>query len=216
MKASTISLMPEGLEEGKSLQDFADLIAYVKSQPTKFGSASPEKAAESRKNFLADGVNELARVVTAAEKLDYPSWLGTLPLAHCRQTDGSSKVVWESEPLKEVKPRTFYTFRLPVAVGLISDSAGKFYLKVNGKSAVAFDVTTTDAVWEHPAHEVTVRYSVMENNAEDSNGILTISVSSIWLEAGKPVTFEVTGSASNSQRWFGVYELPQQHASSAK
>ncbi len=214
MKASTLSLMPEGLEEGKSPQDFADLIAFLKSQPAKFGSASAEKAAESRKNFLADGVNGLARVVSAAEKLDYPSWLGTLPLAHCRQTDGSSKVVWQSEPLKEVKPRTFYTFRLPIGVGYLSDPAGKFYLKVNGKSAVAFDVTTTDAVWEHPAKEVTVRYSVMENNAEDSNGVLTISVSSVWLQAGKPVTFEVTGSASNSQRWFGVYELPQQRASS--
>ena len=212
MKASTVSLMPEGLEEGKSPQDFADLIAYVKSQPSKFGSASPEKAAESRKNFMADGLNGLSRVVSAAEKLDYPSWLGTLPLSHCRQTDGTSKVVWQSEPLKEVKPKTFYTFRLPVGVGFLSGPAGKFYLKVNGKSAVAFDVTTTDAVWEHPAREVTVRYSVMENNEEDSNGVLTISVTSIWLEAGKPVTFEVTGSASNSQRWFGVYELPAQHA----
>jgi putative membrane-bound dehydrogenase-like protein len=213
MKASALSIMPEGLEEGKSPQDFADLIAYVKSQPAKFGSASPEKAADSRKNFLSDGMNGLARVITTAEKLDYPSWLGTLPLAHCRQTDGTSKVVWESEPLKEVKPKTFYTFRLPVGVGYLSGPAGKFYLKVNGKSAVAFDVTTTDAVWDHPAHEVTVRYSVMENNDEDSNGVLTISVSAIWLEAGKPVTFEVTGSDSNSQRWFGVYELPQQHAS---
>ncbi|MDB6026061.1 MAG: putative rane-bound dehydrogenase [Verrucomicrobiales bacterium] len=212
MKASLLSLMPEGLEEGKSPQDFADLIAYVKSQPSKFGSASPEKAAESRKNFMADGMNGLSRVVSAAEKLDYPSWLGTLPLAHCRQTDGTSKVVWQSEPLKEVKPKTFYTFRLPIGVGFLSGPAGKFYLKVNGKSAVAFDVTTTDAVWDHPAHEVTVRYSVMENNEEDSNGVLTITVTSIWLEAGKPVTFEVTGSASNSQRWFGVYELPQQHA----
>ncbi len=212
MKASTLSLMPEGLEEGKTPQDFADLISYVKSQPAKFGSATPEKVAAARKTFLSDGVNGVARVVSAAEKLDYPSWLGTLPLAHCRQTDGSSKVVWESEPLKEVKPRTFYTFRMPIGMGFLADPAGKFYLKVNGKPAVAFDVVTTDTTWEHPAREVVLRYSVMENNDQDSNGILTISVSNIWLEAGKPVTFEVTGSASNSQRWFGIYELPQQHA----
>jgi hypothetical protein len=54
----------------------------------------------------------------------------------------------------------------------------------------------------------------MENNAEDSNGVLIIDVPDSLIEAGKPVVFEVTGSASDSQRWFGVYlaSKDDQHA----
>jgi hypothetical protein len=50
----------------------------------------------------------------------------------------------------------------------------------------------------------------MEANSEDSNGVLSIEVPSSLLKAGDPAEFEVTGSASNSQRWFGVYLLPAQ------
>jgi putative membrane-bound dehydrogenase-like protein len=214
MRASSLSLMPEGLEEGKQPQDFADLIAYLKSQPSQFGSASPEKAAAARKSFLADGPSGVARIVRAAETLPYPSWLGELPLAHCRQTDGNSKVVWEGAPVKDLKPRGMNTFRIPIGMGFLSNPAGKFYLKVNGRSAVDFDVTTTDSIWKNPASEVILQYHVMEKNDEDSNGVLTINVRSEWLQAGKPVTFEVSGSHSESQRWFGIYKLePQSQAS---
>ena len=33
LKSVNLSLMPEGLEEGMSKQDLADLIAFLKSQP---------------------------------------------------------------------------------------------------------------------------------------------------------------------------------------
>jgi hypothetical protein len=45
----------------------------------------------------------------------------------------------------------------------------------------------------------------MENNFEDSNGVLLIEVAGSLLTAGKPASFEVIGSSSNSQRWFGIY-----------
>jgi major membrane immunogen (membrane-anchored lipoprotein) len=48
-------------------------------------------------------------------------------------------------------------------------------------------------------------YTVMENNTEDSNGMLLIEVANSLLEGGKPATFEVIGSATQSQRWFGLY-----------
>ena len=47
----------------------------------------------------------------------------------------------------------------------------------------------------------------MENNAEDSNGVLQIEVASSLLKNGPPAEFEVTGSPANSQRWFGFYLL---------
>jgi hypothetical protein len=48
----------------------------------------------------------------------------------------------------------------------------------------------------------------MEKNDEDSNGVLLIELPMSLLEAGKPATLEVVGSAAESQRWFGVYLLP--------
>ena len=47
----------------------------------------------------------------------------------------------------------------------------------------------------------------MEANSEDSNGALTISVARELAAGSKPVTFEVIGSAANSQRWFGIYDV---------
>jgi hypothetical protein len=53
----------------------------------------------------------------------------------------------------------------------------------------------------------------MEDNSQESNGIITIGVTGSLLDPGKPATFEVIGSPANSQRWFGVYWIgPNEHA----
>lgn len=217
IRASTLSLMPEGLEEGKQPQDFADLIAYLKSQPSPFGSASADKAEGARKKLLADPAYTKPSIKSAAESLPYPSWLGTLPLHHCRMTDGHSSLTWTCAAPKDFKPHAMNLFRVPVGMGFLSEFSGKFFLKVNGHSAVDFDVSLHDATWKNPASEVILQYQVMENNDQDSNGLLTISVRGEWLQPGQPVAFEVAGSASNSQRWFGIYtlEVPTQ-ASAAR
>ena len=207
IRASTLSLMPEGLEEGKQPQDFADLIAYLKSQPSPFGSASAEKADAARKRLLADPAYTKPAIKSAAESLPYPSWLGTLPLHHCRMTDGHSTLTWICPAPKDFKPHAMNLFRVAAGMGFLSEFSGKFFLKVNGHSAVDFDVSLHDAIWKNPASEVIAQYQVMESNDQDSNGILTISVRGEWLQPGQPVAFEVTGSASNSQRWFGIYTL---------
>jgi hypothetical protein len=52
-------------------------------------------------------------------------------------------------------------------------------------------------------------YTVMENNSEDSNGTLVIEVAPGVVPPGKPAQFTVTGANAGSQRWFGVYLLPE-------
>lgn len=216
MKASGLSLMPEGLEEGNTPQDLADLIAYVKARPAQFGSATPEQAAEARKKFLSGGQNGLAKLVSASEKLDYPGWLGVHPMALCRQGDGNGKVRWASEPApSQIEKEQFHKFRLPAAVGYLSDPVGKFTLSLDGKAALDFQVTLSDLVWTSKDGRVSLRYEVMENNSEDSNGIMTISVRGDLLNPGAPVVFEVIGSPANSQRWFGIYLLPERRNAKA-
>ena len=205
MKASALSLMPEGLEQSLSPQDIADLIAFVRTQtPAVFGSADPEQAAKARAGFFSAGPSHLARLVKASERLDYPSWLGRWPLVHCRQTDGRSTVTWQTSPVPVgADPRM--RFRFPAALGLKSESSAKFELKVNGRSALEFDVTLRDETWQSGDGKVRMTYTVMENNTEDSNGLLVIEVARDLVEAGQPVTFEVTGGAAHSGRWFGLY-----------
>ncbi|MGI8966527.1 MAG: hypothetical protein ACR2H1_10635, partial [Limisphaerales bacterium] len=210
IKASSLSLMPEGLEEGNTPQDFADLIAYLKARPARFGSATAGQAAAARKKFL-NGTNNFYRVISSSEQLDYPCRLGTLPLAHCRQTNEQSKLIWETERLpEEIKREQIYHFRVPAAMGLISQPAGKFHFKLKGKIILDFDVTLSDRVWQSSNSKISLGYQVMENNSEDSNGILTIGVRGELLEANKPARFEVVSASSKSQRWFGIYVLKQE------
>lgn len=209
MKPSSLSLMPEGLEQGRNAQDFADLLAYIKTRPATFGSATPEQAAAARKKFLESSATSV-HVTAASEKTDYTSWLGTIPFSHCRATDGKSKLTWQTPSMPaQVNPDQFYDFRFPAGMGFYSQAPAKFHLKVNGKDAFGFDVSLDDRSWASKDGRISMRYQVMETSPEDSNGVLTFSLKGDLLEANKPVVFEVTGAAGNSQRWFGIYVLKE-------
>ncbi|HVV02403.1 MAG TPA: c-type cytochrome, partial [Verrucomicrobiae bacterium] len=209
IRASGLSLMPEGLEQNLKPQDFADLIAYLKTSPRPFGSADSAQADLARKKFSESKPTGVARILKATDDLPYPGWLGSLPLHYCRQTDGTGKVIWQTAPApSHLAAKGSTIFRLPVGMGFASNPSGNFRLSLDGKPALSFDVAITDNTWESKDGKVRLRYTVMENNTEDSNGILTMEIDNALLSPGKPVMCEVTGSASNSQRWFGIYELP--------
>jgi putative heme-binding domain-containing protein len=209
IRASGLSLMPEGLEQAMSIQDLADTIAYLKTSPRQLGSATAEQTSAARKKFVATGGNVVGKIVHAFDLLPYPSWLGTLPMSYCRQTDGNSRIEWLSTPISnDVKPGTVVIFRLPVGMGFASNPPGTFQLSLNGKHLFDFDVALADRSWTSGDPKARMSYTVMEYNDEDSNGVLTIEVPAELLESGQPARFQVAGSARNSQRWFGIYQLP--------
>jgi hypothetical protein len=155
------------------------------------------------------GANGVAKILASAGQLPYAGWLGTLPMPFCRQSDGKSKLVWETLPVRtDLKPTEKAEFRLPAAMGFLSQPSGKFQLSINGKPALEFDVSLSSQTWRSEDGRARMNYTVMESNDEDSCGILQIDVAGALLEPGKPLTFEVIGSAAGSQRWFGVYLLP--------
>jgi len=202
--------MPEAVEQNMTPQDLANLIAYLKySGPQTFGRATPEQAAKARAEFLKSGANGLAKIVSSSGQLPYPGWLGTLPMPFCRQTDGKSDLVCETMPVPtDLKPNETEKFRLPAAMGFLSQPSGNFQLLINAKPALEFDVTLNSQTWQSDDRRIRMSYAVIETNEEDSCGILQIDVAGSWLEPGRPVRFEVMGSAAGSQRWFGVYLLP--------
>jgi putative membrane-bound dehydrogenase-like protein len=206
IRASGLSLMPDGLEQNMSSQDLADLIAYLKTSPRAFGSATREQAEEAKKRLLTAGMNGFARLISSFDQLPYPSWMGELPMPYCRQTDGSSKLTWQTASMPgDLKPDAIQEFRLPVAMGFVSQPRGKFELWLNGKRRLEFNVALNDQTWQSADGKVQMSYTVMESNNEDSNGVLLIRVAGALLKPDEPATFEVVGSAANSQRWFGIY-----------
>jgi hypothetical protein len=93
-------------------------------------------------------------------------------------------------------------------MGFLSQPSGTFQLRINGKPRLEFNVTLNNQTWQSDDGRIRMSYTVIETNDEDSCGILQIEVAGALLEPGKPVKFEVIGSATGSQRWFGVYLLP--------
>jgi putative heme-binding domain-containing protein len=209
IRASNLSFMPEGLEQGLTLQDMANLIAYVQRPPKPFGTAGVDQMTAAQKEFLEARPNGLRRILQAAEESTYPSWLGIQPLSLCRQTDGQSKLIWETEPADKTPTSTGYrTFRMAAAMGFYSQPAAGFEMRVNGKARLRFDVTTVDQTWQSDDENVRLAYTVMENNAEDSNGLLEIELGPALVHEDEPVTFEIVGLSGHSQRWFGLYHFP--------
>ncbi|RYD34590.1 MAG: c-type cytochrome, partial [Verrucomicrobiaceae bacterium] len=209
IKPSPVSLMPEGFEQSITPPQMADLIAFLKGgKPREFGSSTPESAAAAHAAFGPAQANGAVRITAAATLFDYTSWLGMLPFAHCHQTDGNEKVIWETAPApQELRAGESQTFRFAGGLGHRSQPAGVFELKVNGAKGLEFGVELNDHTWTNADGTVRLTYEVKEAGPEDSNGILSLTVANALLQPGKPAVLEVTGSAANSNRWFGVYAL---------
>ncbi|MES2469436.1 MAG: neutral/alkaline non-lysosomal ceramidase N-terminal domain-containing protein [Verrucomicrobiota bacterium] len=209
IRPSPVSLMPEGFEQSITPPQMADLIAFLKGgTPREFGSSTAESAAAARVAFSPAQSNGAAKITAASTIFDYTSWLGLLPFAHCHQTDGTAKVVWETAPApQELQAGECQTFLFPGGLGHHRQPAGIFELKVNGTDALEFGVELGDHTWVNADATVHLSYEVKEAGREDSNGIFSLTLASSLLEPGKPVVLEVTGSAANSNRWFGIYAL---------
>ena len=209
--ASGLSLMPEGLEQTMSPQDLANLIAYLNSAPHPLGSATAEQAAAAKGNFQAGGNEGTARIVVEGVRESHVSWMGDLPLAMCRQTQGQNTLTWETAPAPlNLKPGETHDFRLAVSMGYGGGSPGKFTLKLNDRPVLDFDVALHDQAWHSADGMVEVTYMAMQDSADESNGMMNLSVSDSLLEAGKAVTFEVTAPGARSKRWFGIFVTGKQ------
>lgn len=196
------SLMPEGLEQSLTPADFADLIAWIKSTPAAFGSAGAEQAAEARRQFASLRPVKVTARESPYDALPYPSWLGTLPLHYCRQTDGRSRLTVRFEAPATSEGTA--VLRFAAAMGYASQPAGRFTLSLNGTELLDFNVTLDDATWHSTDGRAVLRYLVRENGGQDSNGVLELEVAPGLLKPASNA-LEVTGSANDSQRWFGIY-----------
>ncbi len=199
-----VSLMPEGLEKLLAPQDMADLHAWLRSGgPAAWASATPAQTAAARKTFLDSSPLRLGKIIKSGASQTYSSWMGSLPLHCCRALNGEQELAWESTPVAAGGDSA--TFRFAAGMGYVSQPAGNFHLRINRRVALNLAASLANSSWRSADGSVVGQWRVLEANAEDACGILTISVPLRWLEPGKPALFELTGSDSGSLRWIGLY-----------
>jgi putative membrane-bound dehydrogenase-like protein len=210
VRASKLSLMPEGLEEGLVAQDLADLIEHLRRGPPPLRDVAPDAAAAARAELKQQGMNGYAKLVSEFDVFSQPSWLGPCTMHYCRQSDGTGRVKWLTQPARaedvetpKERPRVLH-FRFAAALGFLSQPKGEFTLALDGKPLLRFDVATDDAHWSSGDGRAELDFDCRAANREDATGVMTLTVPAELVELGKSCELEVVGSAAGSQRWFGV------------
>ena len=211
LTSSGKSFMPEGLEKDLTATDLADVIAFVRSATGSQGGPEPNTEDAARLELVKGGVQKPLKVVAGLQPYRQASWLGTRSLRYCRQSDGHSSVAWTMMPKRGADGSQPIVFRLPAGMGYFSAPAGTFTLEANGQPLLTFAGDRTDSAWTSEDGAVTLHFLAMTNNATDATGVLSIEMPADRVRAGTAMRFRVTGSATESLRWFGVL-LPEQRS----
>ncbi len=169
------------------------------------------KAEENRK--LSRQINGFSYIVNqGSSQKNYPSFLGPLDVHTVRQTDGTSEVIWQTAPVdsEEIKSGRYTLTWVAVTGWRTQPEGGDFGLFLNGKEILRFDVAFESKQWRGAGGQAILDYEVKgftRPDKEDACGVMRLTVPAEWLQAGKTAELKVVGSASGSQRFFGVYNL---------
>jgi len=66
-------------------------------------------------------------------------------------------------------------------------------------------ISEKSTTWHNAARTISLKYE--RDPARPEMGLMTLSLPSAQVTPGKPLRLKVTGSDSNSRRWFGVCEM---------
>jgi beta-galactosidase len=165
-------------------------------------------SAGSKLLSAGSSLNGWSQTLHAAETWNYAFFEGEAPMAIARQTDGASKVVWQTRPVPStVDPAKGCTFTWVAGLGYVTEPSGKFTLFQGEEPLLEFNVTHKDTVWRSVDGTATLKYSVKAANEQDSSGLMELSLPASRLRPGQAVELRVVGSATQSRRWFGLYEV---------
>ena len=132
--------------------------------------------------------------------------MGPVEMPLVRQLDGKGEIAFRTDPAPE-RLEGRHTFRFPAALGYRSQPAGSFTLFLGERALLDFDVALESRSFRSKDGRAELRFIARAGNAEDMTGLMELEVDASLLEAGRPATLRVTGSASGSRRWFGLLPL---------
>ncbi len=154
-------------------------------------------------NKICNGFQEITET---AKTGIFNTFAGSLKTHYCRGTDGTSQVVWETQPVnKDLDPAQVYTFTWLAGTGYTSEPPAGFALYLNDKKLLTFGITMTSETWESADGSCTLEYQVENVSGQDSSGFMKLTVPASRLKPGEASVLKVIGSNSNSNRWFAVY-----------
>ncbi len=122
-----------------------------------------------------------------------------------RETDGKQSVEWETAPVP-ANAQGRISFVWTAGMGFITMPSGRFTIGVNDKPVLDFDVTTESAKWKSADGASELVFDVQNTSGQDGFGIMYLTLPVSMLEPGKPAHISVTGAASDSARWFMLYD----------
>jgi predicted esterase len=172
----------------------------------------------AKKTTTLRKLNGFDRIIETipAQKTRYNSgFFGVLTSHFIRQTDGKGIISWRSKPLtkENINDEGEASFQWPATTGWVTDPDGDFTLLVNGKELLKFDVSNTTISWPIPGQALQERTGLTYDvkgftPTGDSTGIMTLTLPAGTVKVGESIEIGVKGSASNSKRFFMLYETP--------
>ena len=90
-------------------------------------------------------------------------------------------------------------------MGYFAEPTGTFVLWVNDKKFLEIPaISEQSTAWFNADKTVSLKYE--RDASRPEMGLLTLTLPSSQVTPGRPLYLKVTGSDSNSRRWFGVCE----------
>jgi hypothetical protein len=210
-KAGRGKLLASGLKllgtepEAEFLLD--QFIRYARSPQFQPQGTLDLNAAE-KLSAAGMALNGWSQTLHASEAEDYACFNGETRMALARQTDGTSTVAWKTKPTStNADPAKPHIFTWVAGLGYASEPSGKFTLFLREQPLLDLDVTGKDAVWHSADGKTTLKYTVKSVNEQDSSGVMELAIPAPLLKPGEAAELRVVGSATQSRRWFGLYEV---------
>lgn len=157
--------------------------------------------------FAARAQNGWQKTVTAGEVSQDNLPMGCRAIAVARAMKEMQELVWETQPVPDNAHATeTYSVTWLGGMGYFAQPQGSFVLYINGEKAIEIpEISEQNAEWTNADKTIRLKY---ERELEyPEMGYMTLTLPSSKTTPGKPLVLKVTGSDSQSRRWFGVCEL---------
>ncbi|MAT14005.1 MAG: hypothetical protein CMJ46_01900 [Planctomyces sp.] len=203
------SFMPEGLEKDFSYQDFADLLAFIRSQPATTGASDTRVAAKAREMVKEATPIQIGDKAASPILVNHLGWFGEAKVAVSVAGSAATHVVCETMPIPadaEVgKPQVVL---VPVAIKTTADPMQPFVLTINEEYPIEITPTTKDAAWSNEENGLLVRYMALESSGADSSGVLELRVPAEMVTPGESLKIKITATHPGNGEYIGIVPLP--------
>ncbi len=186
-----------GYPEGTCILD--GLIRYAQSD-----GFNPKGKVE--RPAVSAAPNGWRRTVKAGDAgSDHPPMNG-LQLDVARAMKGNNELIWETQPVPaNARDQKVFSVTWEGGMGYFAEPQGSFALYVNEEKALDIPaISETSTTWWNADKTVSLKYE--RDVSRPEMGLLTLSLPSSKTTPGKPLRLRVTGSDSNSRRWFGIWQ----------